>query len=273
MPTGRATIQARASHPSLSPYVIGFAERAGLNLGSALIELPFGIPVVHIALGSGHGPNVAFGGGSAIPQTAAAIQSRPMFVIALGFAGAALLLREAMPAPLGKFVEIEGRFWTSLHVQLSEAPTFDLRVDIAERLLKGRAESASARLSQFSKAADAVIQDRWAGSVSELAREFGVEERTLRNRFRRELGWTPKRLLRVARFNRVLRALHPQSWAGPPSWDVRLEFADDAHLHHEFSIHAGFSPSAFVSAKRSSGDAMLHNVSLVSLGRTIRNAE
>jgi methylphosphotriester-DNA--protein-cysteine methyltransferase len=119
--------------------------------------------------------------------------------------------------------------------------------------------------SQTLKAADAIVQDRWTGSVAALGHAFGVEERTLRNRFRRETGWSPKALLRVARFNGALPALHPRSWAGPPTFDVRLEFADDAHFHREFTALAGIPPTAFARAKKRSGDAMLHNLKIESL--------
>jgi hypothetical protein len=67
-------------------------------------------------------------------------------------------------------------------------------------------------------------------------------------------------LLRVARFNRTLRALHPRPWSGRSAQDVRLEFFDDSHFSHEFRAHAGISPAAFVAAKTLSGDAMLHRL-------------
>lgn len=258
-------IRARPAAPSLGMAVIGFVEHDGQKHAGDSIQLPFAIPVIHVALGSGSRPNVAFSAGSGVAQSLPAAAHRPVFVIALSFAGAHRLFPDVMRVAVGQFVPVDDPFWSKMHADLSDAPTFSGRIEIAERHLRPRLISAEGRRSQLFRAADAVIQDRWTGPVSSLADTFGIEARTLRNRFGRELGWSPKRLLRVARFNRLLRTVHPRPWAGAPAWDVRLEFADDSHLYREFMHHAGFAPSAFTRAKRNSGDALLHTVTCESL--------
>lgn len=257
-------IHARPAHPTLAPFVIGFVERSELSADVPYLELPFAVPVIHIALGSGLASDVSFSRGCAVARMRRACMARRIFVVALGFSGAHALLRPWMrEAPAG-FVEVQDDYWSSLHARLSEAITFEARTAIVEQALIERLASPDGLLPSL-KAADAIIRDRWRGSVASLADDFGTEERTLRNRFRSEIGSTPKQLLRLARFNRALRSLHPGTWAGMPSEDVRLEFVDQAHFHHEFVALAGISPTAFTRAKRISGDRMLHNVRLDSL--------
>lgn len=256
------SIECRAAHRALHPFVIGFVERPGAIVAGASLQLPFAIPVIHIVLDEAVGPGVAVSGGTKLARTMAARSLPHSFVIALGFGGVALLWPGPASAAVGGFVEVEDTFWRALRQRTRDAPDFATRVAIAEHMLMSRIGAQGVVSSPLFKAADAIAHDRWSGPIRELARHCGIEERTLRNRFRHDLGWSPKRLLRVARFNRALRTLHPRPWSGRPMREVRLEFFDDAHFYREFRAHAGISPAAFVAAKQRSGDAMLHNLAL-----------
>jgi len=251
----------RAAHPSLHPYLRGFVERADAGAGAGVM-LPFGIPVIHIELANGDAPRAALCTGIEQALATNARDATRTFVIALGFSGVGLLSGVDASAARGRFVALTDAPWTRLARQLGEAPDFASRVALVEHPLGQRVLAARATASVAHRAADLIAHDRWLGTVRDLADAFGVEERTLRNRFGRELGCSPKRLLKVARFNRALRALHPHSWAGSPAADARLEFFDDAHFHRDFIAHAGLSPAAFVAAKRRSRDPTLHTVAL-----------
>jgi AraC-like DNA-binding protein len=115
--------------------------------------------------------------------------------------------------------------------------------------------------ARITRMASAVATDAWLGSVSRWAREAGLSERTLYNRVQREIGCAPKRLLRLARLQRLLRTLHPMPWAGHPATDPLLEFADEAHMHREFALLTGLRPRQFTTAKARSGDRLIHSVS------------
>ena len=256
------SIKCRAAHSALHPFVVGFVERAEAIVAGASIEFPFAMTVIHIALDEASGPGVAISGGTKVARAMTGQRLPHSFVIALGFAGVALLSPEPASVATGGFVEVADPFWHSLRERLCDARDFETRAAIAQRMLMSRIDAPGTVSSPLFKAADAIAQDRWSGPIHELARHRGIEERTLRNRFRHDLGWSPKRLLRVARFNRALRALHPRPWSGRATQDVRLEFFDDAHFHREFRAHAGMSPAAFITAKQRSGDAMLHNLLL-----------
>lgn len=254
------TIEWRAAQPALYPFVIGCVEQTDATMAGASIEFPFAIPVIHIALSEAPGPGIAISGGMTIMRAAPPRAALQTFVIALGFSGVALLSRQPASEVVDRFVDIDDAFWSSLRRRLCEAPDFATRATIVEQILLKRIESSNRVASASFKAADAIAHDRWSGPIRDLARRCGVEERTLRNHFRRDLGWSPKQLLRVARFNRALRTLHPRPWSGRGAQDVRLEFFDDSHFFREFHAHAGISPAAFVAAKTRSGDAMLHRL-------------
>lgn len=251
-------VPARAAIPCLEPFVIGFVERPADRDPIARVHLPFAVPVVQVALGEGLGSAVTFSRGSATAHRGVTQAGRAVFIIALSFTGAATMLPELAPGSLGRSIDLHGLFWSSLHDRLSTAPSFDCRVAIAQTMLARHLLSTFRPTSPFLRAGDAIIRDRWAGPVAALADTIGVQERTLRNRFRSELGWAPKKLLGVSRFIRVLRALHPRSWAGARSEDVWLEYADQSHLHHDFVSYSGITPTRYATQKRISGDATLH---------------
>jgi AraC-like DNA-binding protein len=81
-------------------------------------------------------------------------------------------------------------------------------------------------------------------AVAALADEVGWSARYLTDRFRAEVGLRPKQTARVARFDRVRRALRP---------DARLAdiaaghgYADQSHLVREFQAFAGCPPSRWL---------------------------
>ena len=84
-------------------------------------------------------------------------------------------------------------------------------------------------------------------SVAELSDELGLSERQLLRRFDTAVGYGPKTLHRVLRFQRVVRHLT----AGGPSPDladlaVLAGYADQAHMTREISRLAGRPPGALV---------------------------
>jgi AraC-like DNA-binding protein len=77
------------------------------------------------------------------------------------------------------------------------------------------------------------------------ARALGWSPRQLGERFRQQVGITPKRYLRLRRFHRVVATTETRQridWAG-----VALDcgYHDQAHMAHEFREFSGLSPTAF----------------------------
>lgn len=258
MREGTTTIRWRPADPALAPFVRGYVHRTDAVVLGTSVQLPFAIPVIHIDLRDDARAVVALSGGSRIARAIDPNGPIDTFVVALGFAGAARFAPVAALATVDTFVPLDGPRWRDLRSELRDSPDFAARAVVADRRLRAWIDAPPP--SRVVAAADAIAADRWRGSVARLAQECGLEERTLRNQFTRQVGWSPKHLLRVARFNRALRTLHPRPWPGRAAADARLEFFDDAHFHRDFRAHAGIGPAAFVALKRGSGDALLHTL-------------
>jgi len=86
--------------------------------------------------------------------------------------------------------------------------------------------------------------------VATIAREVGFSERHLINQFRREIGLTPKRASRVARFDRARRLLQARQTAGVRPDIARIAagcgYSDQSHLVRDFRQFAGLSPSQWL---------------------------
>jgi AraC-like DNA-binding protein len=96
----------------------------------------------------------------------------------------------------------------------------------------------------------ALLITRGALPVAELARETGWSARHLDNRFRAEIGLTPKAAARVIRFDRARRMLMHRVGAGgaPALADLAIAggYYDQAHLAREFRGLAGLPPSRWL---------------------------
>lgn len=80
--------------------------------------------------------------------------------------------------------------------------------------------------------------------VEQLAAQTGLPHRTLHARLRREIGLSPKRVLRIQRLHRALRLAQDPSSAWPQI-AASSGFADQAHMIREFVDLLGESPTAW----------------------------
>jgi AraC-like DNA-binding protein len=80
--------------------------------------------------------------------------------------------------------------------------------------------------------------------VEQLAAQTGLPRRTLHARLKRELGLSPKRVLRIQRLHRALKLAQDRSSAWPQI-AVGSGFADQAHMIREFVDLLGESPTAW----------------------------
>ncbi|HEY6501920.1 MAG TPA: helix-turn-helix domain-containing protein [Streptosporangiaceae bacterium] len=95
-----------------------------------------------------------------------------------------------------------------------------------------------------------LLTSRGAVPVAELVRETGWSARHLDNRFRAEIGLTPKAAARVIRFDRARRMLMRRVGSGgaPALADLAVAggYYDQAHLAREFRGLAGVPPSRWL---------------------------
>lgn len=91
-----------------------------------------------------------------------------------------------------------------------------------------------------------------AGRVGALGPTVGLGERQLRRRFQAGVGYGPKTLARVLRFQRLLALLRDDQGGRPSLAEVavRAGYADQAHMTAECTRLAGRSPAALVAGRR-----------------------
>jgi AraC-like DNA-binding protein len=91
----------------------------------------------------------------------------------------------------------------------------------------------------------AVLRTQPELQVSALADEIGLSERQLRRRFEAAVGFGPKRLGRVFRFQRLLDLVHAShSRAGWAETAAAAGYADQSHMINECLALAGGPPTA-----------------------------
>lgn len=81
-------------------------------------------------------------------------------------------------------------------------------------------------------------------SIAALAAQLGITERQLLRRSNVALGYGPKLLARILRFQRFLRALRAAPQTALAELAHRCGYADQAHLSHDTSELAGVTPGA-----------------------------
>ncbi|MBV8179058.1 MAG: helix-turn-helix domain-containing protein [Mycobacterium sp.] len=91
----------------------------------------------------------------------------------------------------------------------------------------------------------AVLRTRPDQPVSALAAEIGLSERQLRRRFESAVGYGPKRLGRVFRFQRLLDLVHASH--GRTGWSqlaIAAGYADQSHMINDCIALTGGPPTA-----------------------------
>ena len=102
----------------------------------------------------------------------------------------------------------------------------------------------------------AAVQQRLQGEPDRLVRaaaagsEIGIGERQLRRRFQDAVGYGPKTLQRILRFQRFLALARRDPSTPPDLARLALEagYADQAHLTRECSRLAGLPPAALLAS-------------------------
>ena len=281
---GRWRSVQRAADPRLRAYVHGyFASSSDLRVPVQERHLPstevplllnFGEPHRRFDAGDAGGWTACDGtwvvGLHNRHQVAEAVGERRFMVVRLTPIGAHLFLGLPMHLLANAAVDL-GRIDAALARELMNRVgvrrTWVDRFDAAESLIAERV--ADARMPRaVGTALRRLVASDGRTSLGSLARELDCSHRTLIARFRTCVGFPPKTVARLLRFNRVVSALDRASAtranetvgkpyiecacpAGRPTirWaDVATDcgYVDQAHLINEFREFSGCTPEAFL---------------------------
>jgi AraC-like DNA-binding protein len=215
--------------------------------------LSFDRPVVTLAE-SGTNERWAFAGGlhdSAATivhdgnQHGLAIQLTPM--------GARVLFGLPGGALAGAVVDLEdllGSHARELYDRTAAAPTWDTRFDILDDVLaraaRRRLEDPPEPPSEVVRAWRRLVATAGAVGIGELAADVGWSRRHLSEKFRVEVGLSPKVAARVLRFERARHLLSMPTRPGLAAVATACGYYDQAHFTREWGELAGCTPTKWI---------------------------
>ena len=143
--------------------------------------------------------------------------------------------------------DLWGRAATSLVERLEATNTWRARFSILDDVFV-RALITSDRPAAIAWAWQGLAASHGCGSIDRLARATGWSRAHFSERFRAEIGITPKTAARIFRFERACRLIkHARLWLA----DVAAEsgYHDQPHMIHEWQSLAGCSPKMWIASE------------------------
>jgi AraC-like DNA-binding protein len=159
--------------------------------------------------------------------------------------GARALLGVPAAALASHVVHLEdllGPLATELLDRVRAAPTWAARFAVLDDVLSRSVSDAPAPAAEVAWAWQRVVATGGTIEVGALADEVGWSRRHLGERFRAELGLSPKVAARVVRFERARRMLQQPGVTRLADVAAACGYYDQAHLTRDFGEMAGCSP-------------------------------
>lgn len=140
-------------------------------------------------------------------------------------------------------------FWgessANLLDRLTEAPDTASRIKILERELLARLPGNYRQEVHVHRAVACLYANRGNVSMRNLTQVVALCERQLRRKLIAWTGYGPKQLGRIVRFQHSARTLLNARGANGADIAVSHDYADQAHLVHEFKALSGLTPRDF----------------------------
>jgi AraC-like DNA-binding protein len=138
--------------------------------------------------------------------------------------------------------DLWGREATGIEERLRCAPSWEDRFAIVDVALARRRDAGRPVSPEVAFAWRRIVTSRGLVRVEELAAETGWSRQRLWARFRSQVGLTPKRAAKLARFDHAVHRLA----AGEPPARAAAEtgYADQSHLHRDVQDFTAMTPAA-----------------------------
>ncbi|MBV9819460.1 MAG: AraC family transcriptional regulator [Solirubrobacterales bacterium] len=168
-----------------------------------------------------------------------------------------LASRALLGMPAGELADVDvaaedvlGGLIGGLREQIAAAAGWRQRFQVLDATLLRRLDREAAVPAPVAHAWRLMLAGAGALPVARIAREVGFSERHLANRFRQEVGMTPKLASRVIRFHRARSLLQAQVRAADRAdiaWTaVCSGYSDQSHLVRDFRAFAELPPSQWL---------------------------
>ncbi|MEU3271777.1 AraC family transcriptional regulator [Saccharomonospora sp. NPDC006951] len=256
----------REPHPELRRYVsryIGYTQSGdlpsvhrGLPGRHVTVSLSLASPIRVLALPDGTETRLTVAGLVGGIHVGPALIAQERFLsgiqLELNPLGTAALLGVSSAELAGDIVDLAdfgSPALASLAGRLAETPTWRGRFAVLDAVLRAQLVERHGPPAEVEWAWRRLTAAAGALRVADLASEVGWSRRHFGERFRRELGLSPKqagRVLRFERANRLLRGDSAHARGGLAELAVLCGYYDQAHLTNEWRALAGCSPGAWI---------------------------
>jgi len=145
-----------------------------------------------------------------------------------------------------ELADLLGRPTAELMDRLTDAPDWAARFAVLDDLLCRTTRDTKDPAPEVVHAWNCLSASDGAIEVNELAREIGWSRRHLSERFRAELGLTPKVMGRVMRFERARLVLQQRHRPSLADVAAACGYYDQAHMNREWREFAGCSPTTWM---------------------------
>ncbi len=170
--------------------------------------------------------------------------------------GAHVLLGMPLRELTNRAVEVElvlGSEAARLPEQLAEATSWAARYLLLDEVLLARLAAAREPPIVTLRAWSRLSELQGRISVAELAVELGTSRQHMAQEVRERLGFPPKTLARILRFQRALALLEDHSHRGAAALAWECGYFDQAHFNRDFRQLTGSTPSEHLARRMPNG--------------------
>lgn len=132
--------------------------------------------------------------------------------------------------------------------RLADTPAWDRRFALVDAWILGRVASAPRVVPEVAWAWDRLRRTGGRVPIAALTAQTGWSARHLIDRFRDQVGVSPKLAARILRFERVVARVERARGIGWAEIAYDCGYYDQAHLNRDFRQFAGTTPTAFADA-------------------------
>lgn len=153
-----------------------------------------------------------------------------------------------------EFSSLAGKIATEVEEQILESKTLVDRVRILEKMLiqfctKSRVLDRVARLGS-----QLLYENPVESTILHVADQFGISVRTLERQFKTQVGLSPSKFIKIARFQRALRIKNSNPTATLALVAAESGYYDQAHFSRDFKDLTGLSPAEYFGAPHDMND-------------------
>ena len=137
---------------------------------------------------------------------------------------------------------------SDLREQLLESDHPDAQLDVIERALREMLQSAGVHPA-ITYALAAFDQAPLTATIGSVTDAIGMSAKRFIERFKTEVGLSPKRYCRIRRFQRALARAHCGHLVDWSQVALESGYYDQAHFIHEFRSFSGLTPRGYQASR------------------------